>query len=62
MQRSAAAKVYVFIKIAELGNGGGEVEPTPPVTGSLACTMSSMQIKITKDFILTHAPVVDYWE
>ena len=64
MQRSAAAKVYVCMKnkIAELGNGGGEVEPTPPpVTGGLVGTMSSERIKITKDFVKTHAPVVDYW-
>ena len=63
MQRSAAAKVYVCMKnkIAELGNGG-TIEPTPPpVTGGLVGTMSSERIKITKDFVKTHAPVVDYW-
>ena len=64
MQRSAAAKVYVCMKnkIAELGNGGGEVEPTPPpVTSGLVGTFSSEPIKINASFVETHKPVVDYW-
>lgn len=63
MQRSAAAKVYVYMKnkIAELGNGG-TIEPTPPpVTSGLVGTFSSEPIKINASFMETHKPVVDYW-
>lgn len=64
MQRSAAAKVYVCMKnkIAELGNGGGEVEPTPPpVTSGLVGTFSSEPVKINKDSLVTNKPINDWW-
>ena len=77
MQRDAAAAVYCRTKAAIAGEKPGTVTPdpvpstepeptpstpvTPPVTGSVAGTMSTEKVTISKDSIKTHAPITDYW-
>lgn len=65
MERAAAAAVYSRVKKVLAGTSSTpdtlSEPPTPPTTGSVVGTMSSVPLNLGKADVASHAPITDYW-